>query len=48
MHLYLKRENTRRDAEMKAMGYTFDSYTEEMKHAEREKGDYATVRYIYA
>ncbi|PPQ92915.1 hypothetical protein CVT25_000501 [Psilocybe cyanescens] len=42
MHLYLKRENARRDAAMQAMGYTLDSYTEEMKHGEREKGDNAT------
>ncbi|KAH9478028.1 putative transporter [Psilocybe cubensis] len=42
MHLYLKRENARRDASMKSLGYTLDSYTEEMKHSEREKGDYAS------
>ncbi|KAF9479488.1 MFS general substrate transporter [Pholiota conissans] len=42
MHSYLKRENSRRDADMVAKGLTLDSYTEEMKHNEREKGDDAT------
>lgn len=43
MHFYLKKENARRDAEMQAKGLTLESYTEEMRHDEREKGDYATV-----
>jgi hypothetical protein len=43
MHFYLIRENARRDAAMKEKGLTLDSYMEEMKHAEREKGDSATV-----
>lgn len=43
MNIYLVRENKRRDAEMAAKGYTLDSYTEDMKVAERERGDYATV-----
>jgi sugar phosphate permease len=42
MHLYLVKENARRDAEMQTKGLTLESYTEEMKHSEREKGDYAT------
>lgn len=43
MHLYLVRENKRRDAAMQAKGLTKESYTEEMKLAERELGDYASV-----
>jgi len=43
MHFYLKKENARRDQLMAAQGYTLESYTEEMKEAEREKGDNATV-----
>ena len=43
MHLYLVRENRRRDEEMKAKGLTLEDYTDEMKAAERERGDYATV-----
>ena len=43
MHLYLKKENVRRDAAMQSQGLTLESYTEEMKHSEREKGDDATV-----
>lgn len=43
MTLYLGRENARRDVAMSAQGLTLDSYTEEMKYAEREKGDNATV-----
>lgn len=42
MHLYLKKENARRDAAMQSQGLTLESYTEEMKHGEREKGDNAT------
>jgi MFS family permease len=42
MHTYLVRENARRDTEMAAKGFTLDSYTEDMKIAEREKGDDAT------
>ncbi|KAK4463047.1 putative high-affinity nicotinic acid transporter [Cladorrhinum samala] len=38
MTIYLRRENARRDREYKAPS----EYTEEEKHAEREKGDYAT------
>jgi hypothetical protein len=43
MHFYLKAENARRDAAMQAKGLTVDSYSEEMKYAEREKGDDASV-----
>lgn len=43
MHLYLKRENARRDEAMQAKGLTLESYTEEMKYSERERGDYASV-----
>ncbi|KAF8157195.1 major facilitator superfamily domain-containing protein [Crassisporium funariophilum] len=42
MHWYLVRENARRDAAMAAQGLTLDSYTEDMKESEREKGDNAT------
>ncbi|KAF9524342.1 major facilitator superfamily domain-containing protein [Crepidotus variabilis] len=42
MHFYLKAENKRRDEAMKAEGLTLESYTEEMKNAQREKGDNAT------
>ncbi|RXW25479.1 hypothetical protein EST38_g296 [Candolleomyces aberdarensis] len=42
MHLYLVRENRRRDEEMRAKGLTLEDYTHEMKAAERERGDYAT------
>ncbi|KAJ2914183.1 hypothetical protein MD484_g6232, partial [Candolleomyces efflorescens] len=43
MHIHLRKENARREAEMKALGLTsVDQYTEEMKTAEREKGDYAS------
>ncbi|KAG2017538.1 high-affinity nicotinic acid transporter [Coprinopsis cinerea AmutBmut pab1-1] len=42
MHIYLRRENARRDREMAAKGLTLDTYTEEMRVAERERGDYAT------
>lgn len=38
MTIYLRRENARRDREYKAPA----DYTEEEKHAEREKGDNAT------
>lgn len=44
MHVYLKKENARRDAEMQAKGLTLESYTEEMRFSEREKGDNASVR----
>jgi hypothetical protein len=44
MTLYLRRENARRDAFMRGRNITLDDYTEEMKTAEREKGDNATVR----
>jgi len=43
MHLYLRGENARRDELMRAEGLTLASYTEEMKYAQREKGDNATV-----
>lgn len=42
MHLYLVRENKRRDAAMQAKGLTPEDYTEEMKTSERELGDYAS------
>lgn len=46
MTLYVRKENARRDQAMIAQGLTLDSYTEEMRYAEREKGDYATVSKI--
>jgi hypothetical protein len=46
MHLYLKKENARRDAAMQSQGLTLESYTEDMKHSEREKGDNATVCFL--
>ncbi|KAF9553590.1 MFS general substrate transporter [Agrocybe pediades] len=42
MHIYLKRENARRDETMRANGLTLESYSEDMKYKEREKGDNAT------
>ncbi|KAF8660605.1 hypothetical protein AX16_001584 [Volvariella volvacea WC 439] len=42
MKWWLEKENARRDAELKAKGMTLDDYTEEMKAAERERGDYAS------
>lgn len=43
MTWYLRKENARRDAEMRAKGIqSLDDYTEEMKDAEREMGDDAT------
>jgi len=42
MYIYLKRENARRDALMQSQGLTMESYTEDMKYSEREKGDNAT------
>lgn len=42
MTLYLRRENARRDMLMAEKDLTLDSYTEEMKEAERERGDNAT------
>jgi hypothetical protein len=48
MHGYLKRENARRDDEMRAKGLaTLEFYTEDMKYAEREKGDDATVGHLF-
>jgi len=46
LHIYLKRENARRDEAMKAQGLTLDTYTEDMRTAEREKGDNATVSLV--
>jgi len=47
MHAYLRRENERRDDAMRAKGLgTLESYTEDMKYAEREKGDDATVSHL--
>lgn len=43
MHLYLVRENKRRDAFTQSKGLTLDDYTEDMKEAERELGDNASV-----
>ena len=43
MTTYLKKENARRDALMTEQGLTLESYSDEMKEAEREKGDNATV-----
>ena len=48
MHLYLVRENRRRDAEMTSKGLTLEDYTHEMKAAEREQGDYATVSWCHS
>jgi len=42
MTIYLRRENARRDALMAEQGLTLESYSNEMKDAEREKGDNAT------
>lgn len=42
MMTWLKKENARRDRLMTEQGLTLESYTEEMKDAERERGDYAT------
>ncbi|TFK38868.1 high-affinity nicotinic acid transporter [Crucibulum laeve] len=39
---YLARENARRDSEMHRIGLTPDTYTEQMRYNEREKGDNAT------
>lgn len=45
MHLHLVKENARRDAAMQEKGIkSLDDYTEEMKVAQREAGDNATVR----
>lgn len=41
MHIYLKRENARRDRLAAERGLQPEDYTEEQKHAERELGDYA-------
>jgi len=43
MTMYLRKENARRDALMASQGLTLESYSDEMKEAEREKGDDATV-----
>jgi predicted MFS family arabinose efflux permease len=43
MTLYLRRENVRRDRLMSEQNMTLDMYTEDMKEAERERGDNATV-----
>lgn len=42
MSLYLRRENARRDEWAVENNMLPDSYTEEQKFAEREKGDGAT------
>lgn len=42
MHLYLKRENARRDRLAAEAGLQPEDYTEEQRYAEREKGDYAS------
>ncbi|KAF6745722.1 major facilitator superfamily domain-containing protein [Ephemerocybe angulata] len=42
MHFYLKRENARRDALMRDKGLTLETYTDDMRTTEREKGDDAT------
>jgi len=42
MTTYLRKENARRDALMVEQGLTLESYSDEMKEAEREKGDNAT------
>ena len=46
MHRYLLRENARRESEMIAQGVTLESYSEEQKFEEREKGDDASVSII--
>jgi hypothetical protein len=43
MHLHLRKANAQKDEEMRAKGLSLDTYTEEMKDAERERGDYASV-----
>jgi len=42
MHIYLKMENSRRESLMATSGLSLDSYTDDMKDAEREKGDNAS------
>ncbi|KAH6909283.1 high-affinity nicotinic acid transporter [Coprinopsis sp. MPI-PUGE-AT-0042] len=42
MHFYLVRENARRDRLMESKGLTLETYTEDQRVAEREKGDNAT------
>jgi len=43
MTIYLRMENAKRDQAMKAQGLSLESYTDEMRYIEREKGDSATV-----
>lgn len=43
MHLYLVRENARKDTDMERLGLTLESYSEDQKYQEREKGDNASV-----
>ena len=43
MHFHLRKANAQKDEEMRAKGLTLDTHTEEMKDAERERGDYASV-----
>jgi hypothetical protein len=43
MTIYLRTENAKRDRAMMAQGLTLESYTDEMRYTEREKGDSATV-----
>ncbi|RDW91011.1 hypothetical protein BP5796_02176 [Coleophoma crateriformis] len=42
MTIYYRHENSRRDRVAREQNVTADSYTEEMKHAERDMGDDAT------
>ena len=42
MHIYLRRENARRDRLALENNLQPEDYTEEQKHAERDKGDYAS------
>lgn len=46
MHIYLKMENARRESLMATSGLSLDSYTDDMKDAEREKGDNASVSHF--
>jgi len=43
MHIYLRRENKRRDALLAASGRRLEDLTDEEKERERELGDYASV-----
>jgi hypothetical protein len=46
MHRYLLRETAHRDADMMALGLTLESYFEELKFQQREKGDDSSVSIV--